>query len=92
MGSRSTALGLVVAAGSLAVTTAVLFPLEQIASPVSLGVLYLLAVLLVSTLWGLWLGLATSVAALPASTSSTSRRRGASRSPKRRTGWRSRCS
>ena len=62
MGSRSTALGLVVAAGSLAVTTAVLFPLEQIASPVSLGVLYLLAVLLVSTLWGLWLGLATSVA------------------------------
>ena len=29
----------------------------------SLGVLYLLAVLLVSTVWGLWLGLATSVAA-----------------------------
>jgi two-component system sensor histidine kinase KdpD len=63
MGRRSTALGLLVAAGSLAVTTALLFPLEQVASPVSLGVLYLLAVLLVSSLWGLWLGLATSVAA-----------------------------
>jgi two-component system sensor histidine kinase KdpD len=63
MGGRSTALGVIVAAGSLAVTTVLLYPLEEIAPPVSLGVLYLLAVLLVSTLWGLWLGLATSVAA-----------------------------
>jgi two-component system sensor histidine kinase KdpD len=47
----------------LAVTTALLYPLEQVAAPVSLGVLYLLAVLLVSSVWGLWLGLATSVAA-----------------------------
>jgi two-component system sensor histidine kinase KdpD len=60
---RSPALGLIVAAGALAVTTAVLYPLEQVASPVSLGVLYLLAVLLVSSLWGLWLGLITSVGA-----------------------------
>lgn len=60
MGGRSTALGVLVAAGSLAVTTAILFPLEDVASPVSLGVLYLLPVLLVSTLWGLWLGLVTS--------------------------------
>jgi two-component system sensor histidine kinase KdpD len=60
---RSTALGIVVAAVSVAVTTALLFPLSEIAPAVSLGVLYLLAVLLVSTLWGLWLGLATSLAA-----------------------------
>jgi two-component system sensor histidine kinase KdpD len=41
----------------------VLYPLKDIAPAVSLGVVYLLAVLLVSTVWGLWLGLATSVAA-----------------------------
>jgi two-component system, OmpR family, sensor histidine kinase KdpD len=63
MGQRSTALGVIVAAGSIALTTALLFPLEEIADPVSLGVLYLLAVLLVATLWGLWLGLATSIVA-----------------------------
>jgi two-component system sensor histidine kinase KdpD len=63
MAGRSTALGVLVAACSLAVTTLLLYPLKQIAEPVSLGVLYLLAVLLVSTIWGLRLGLATSVAA-----------------------------
>jgi two-component system, OmpR family, sensor histidine kinase KdpD len=63
MGHRSAALGVIVAAGSLAVTTALLYPLENVADAVSLGVLYLLPVLLVSTVWGLWLGLATSVAA-----------------------------
>jgi two-component system sensor histidine kinase KdpD len=61
--SRSTALGVLVAAASLALTTLVLYPLKEVASAVSLGVLYLLAVLLVSTIWGLRLGLATSVAA-----------------------------
>jgi two-component system sensor histidine kinase KdpD len=66
MSSRSTAVGLLVAAGSLALTTLLLYPLEEIAPAVSLGVLYLLAVLLVSTIWGLWLGLATSVAAAAA--------------------------
>jgi two-component system, OmpR family, sensor histidine kinase KdpD len=60
---RNPTLGVIVAAGSLAVTTALLYPLEQIAPAVSLGVVYLLAVLLVSIVWGLWLGLATSVAA-----------------------------
>jgi hypothetical protein len=53
MGGRSTALGIIMAAGSLALTTALLYRLEQIAPPVSLGVLYLLSVLLVSTLWRL---------------------------------------
>ena len=63
MAGRSPALGVLVAAGSLAATTLLLYPLSDVAEPVSLGVLYLLAVLLVSTYWGLWLGLATSVAA-----------------------------
>jgi two-component system, OmpR family, sensor histidine kinase KdpD len=66
MASRSPAVGALVAAGSLALTTLLLYPLEHIAPAVSLGVLYLLAVLLVSTVWGLWLGLATSVAAAAA--------------------------
>jgi two-component system sensor histidine kinase KdpD len=63
MGGRRPALGVLVAVGSVALTTALLFPLEEIAEPVSLGVLYLLPVLLVSIVWGLWLGLATSVIA-----------------------------
>jgi two-component system, OmpR family, sensor histidine kinase KdpD len=63
MAGRSTALGLVVAAGSLALTTLLLYPLSDIAPPVSLGVLYLLAVLLVSSLWGLVPGVVTGVAA-----------------------------
>src|SRR4051812_35262605 len=66
MASRSPAVGVLVAAASLALTTLLLYPLEEIAPPVSLGVLYLLAVLLISTVWGLWLGLATSVAAAAA--------------------------
>jgi two-component system, OmpR family, sensor histidine kinase KdpD len=56
-------IGVLVAAAALGLTTVLLFPLSEIAPPVSLGVLYLLAVLLVSTVWGLRLGLATSVAA-----------------------------
>jgi two-component system sensor histidine kinase KdpD len=55
--------GVLVAAASVALTTLLLYPLSEIAPVLSLGVLYLLAVLLVSTVWGLWLGLATSVAA-----------------------------
>jgi two-component system sensor histidine kinase KdpD len=60
---RSSRLGVIVAAGSIALTTALLYPLEHIAPAVSLGVLYLLPVLFVSIVWGLWLGLATSLAA-----------------------------
>ena len=58
--------GAIVAAGSIALTTLLLYPLREIAPAVSLGVVYLLAVLLVSTLYGLELGLATSVAAAAA--------------------------
>jgi two-component system sensor histidine kinase KdpD len=58
--------GLLAVAGSLALTTLLLYPLGDVAPPVSLGVLYLLAVLFVSTVWGLWLGLFTGVAAATA--------------------------
>ena len=53
--------GIGVAAICVALITAVIFPLRTIAPAVSNGVLYLIAVLLVSTVWGLWLGLVTSV-------------------------------
>jgi two-component system, OmpR family, sensor histidine kinase KdpD len=54
--------GALVAAAAVAVTTALVYPLAQIAPVVALGVVYLLAVLLVSSLWGGWLGVATAVA------------------------------
>jgi two-component system, OmpR family, sensor histidine kinase KdpD len=65
MGSHRPRLGLGIATAiaAIAVTTALLYPLGQIAPKVSLGVVYLLAVLLVSTYWGVWLGLATGVGA-----------------------------
>src|SRR5918999_3485249 len=59
-------LGVVVAALSLTLTTLLLYPLSDVAPEVSLGVLYLLAVLLVSTLWGLVLGVTTGIAAAAA--------------------------
>jgi len=58
--------GLAVAAVAVAVVTLVDFPLAEVAPPVSLGVVYLLAVLGVSTLWGPWLGIATAVASAAA--------------------------
>jgi two-component system sensor histidine kinase KdpD len=57
----STALGLVVAVLAVAAITAIIFPLREISSAESSGVAYLLAVLLVSTIWGLWMGLFTSL-------------------------------
>jgi two-component system, OmpR family, sensor histidine kinase KdpD len=56
------ALGVLVAALSVAAITLLIFPLKQISSADSNGVAYLVAVLLVSTIWGMWLGIATSVA------------------------------
>ena len=54
-------LGLVAAVLAVAVTTALIFPLSEAVPVVSTGVVYLLAVLLVSTRWGLWLGVLTAV-------------------------------
>jgi two-component system sensor histidine kinase KdpD len=59
---RSPAAGSVVAALAVAATTALVYPLAQVAPVVALGVVYLVAVLLVSSLWGAWLGYATAVA------------------------------
>jgi two-component system sensor histidine kinase KdpD len=52
-------IGLTVALISVAVITGVNYGLREIAPAVSTGVVYLLAVLLVSSYWGLWLGLLT---------------------------------
>jgi two-component system sensor histidine kinase KdpD len=54
--------GLIVAALAVAVITALIFPLREVAPAESTGVAYLLAVLLVATIWGFWLGLLTSFA------------------------------
>ena len=54
--------GVLLAAALIVVETLLLYPLGEIADPVSLGVIYLLGVLLISTLWGAALGIATSVA------------------------------
>jgi two-component system sensor histidine kinase KdpD len=59
---RSTRSGLLVAAAAVAATTALIFVLRAHVPVLSTGVLYLLGVLLVSSTWGLWLGLLTSVA------------------------------
>jgi K+-sensing histidine kinase KdpD len=44
----------------------ILYPLSNLDPGVSSGVLYILGVLLVTTYWGLWLGLLTSVASATA--------------------------
>jgi two-component system, OmpR family, sensor histidine kinase KdpD len=59
---RSPLVGLLVAAVAVLATTALIYPLRQITPSVSNGVLYMLAVLLVSTYWGLGLGLLTALA------------------------------
>jgi two-component system sensor histidine kinase KdpD len=55
------AAGVVVALAGVALATGLIFVLREIAPVLSLGVVYLLVVLVVSAYWGLWLGLATSV-------------------------------
>jgi len=55
------AAGVAAAVGGVGVVTALLYPLGQIAPVVSLGVVYLLPVLVLSTYWGLALGVTTSL-------------------------------
>jgi two-component system sensor histidine kinase KdpD len=52
--------GLASAVVVVALTTLLVYPLGEIAPPVSLGVVYLLGVLLVASRWGVWLGLVTA--------------------------------
>src|SRR5215475_660367 len=63
---RSKSFGVLVAALAVAATTIVIYPLRKHVPAVSTGPLYLLAVLLVSSYWGLWLGVLTSVASAAA--------------------------
>lgn len=59
-------LGIAVAAAGVALTTAAVYPLKSVAATVSLGVIYIVPVLVVSAYWGLALGLATSLASAAA--------------------------
>ena len=58
---RSRTLGLIVSIGSVALCTAAIYPLKAIAPDVSLGVVYLIAVIGVSIFWGFGMGLFTAV-------------------------------
>jgi two-component system sensor histidine kinase KdpD len=53
--------GLLVAVLSVALCTLIVYPLKHVAPVVSLSVVYLPAVLVVSIIWGGWLGVATAV-------------------------------
>jgi two-component system sensor histidine kinase KdpD len=57
----STALGVLAALVVTAVGAGVVAALKPIAEPVSLGIVFIPGVLLIATVWGLWLGLATAV-------------------------------
>jgi signal transduction histidine kinase len=54
-------LGMVAAVALIAAETLVVYPLKHVAPEISLGVVYLLGVLLVSSVWGLALGVGTAV-------------------------------
>jgi two-component system sensor histidine kinase KdpD len=47
---------------AVGLTTLFLYPLREMAPAVSLGVVYLLGVLLIASTWGVWFGLLTAVA------------------------------
>jgi K+-sensing histidine kinase KdpD len=54
-------LGLVASLAVVAAATLLVYPLKEIAPAVSLGVVYIPGVLLISTVWRLWLGLLTAL-------------------------------
>jgi two-component system sensor histidine kinase KdpD len=55
-------LGLLATLGAVVVGTLIVYPLKSVAPVVSLGVVYLPAILLISIVWGLRLGLLASLA------------------------------
>jgi len=63
-GARETALALAAAAAAVALCTALIYPLKRAAPVESLAVIYMVAVLLISATWGLWLGVATALASV----------------------------
>ena len=56
-----TSTGVLASIVAVAVTTALIYPLREVVPAVSTGVTYLIAVLLISTIWGLRLGLLTAL-------------------------------
>ena len=58
--SGSQLAGPLFAVASIAVATGLIYPLKRVAPVVSLGVVYLLAVLVVASFWGLWMGALTA--------------------------------
>jgi two-component system sensor histidine kinase KdpD len=58
--------GLVAAAAWVGVATAAIYPLKHVAPVVSLGVVYLLPVVVMATFWGLAFGVGTAVASAAA--------------------------
>jgi two-component system, OmpR family, sensor histidine kinase KdpD len=61
LAERTTLNGLLVAVASVAVITGLIFGLRELVPVLSTGVVYMLAVLLVSSRFGLWLGLLTAL-------------------------------
>jgi K+-sensing histidine kinase KdpD len=57
----STAFGILAAFVVVAVSGLVVAALESIAEPASLGIVFIPGVLLIATVWGLWLGLGTAL-------------------------------
>jgi two-component system, OmpR family, sensor histidine kinase KdpD len=53
--------GVLVGVALVALSTGLVYPLKQVTAVSSLGVVYLLAVVIVSAFWGAWLGIATAV-------------------------------
>jgi len=53
-------LGVLVAVALVAICTGLVYPLKHLTAVTSLGVVYLLGVVIVSAFWGFWLGVATS--------------------------------
>lgn len=53
--------GILAAIVVVAIGTGVVAALESIAEPVSLGIVFIPGVLLIATVWGLWLGIGTAV-------------------------------
>jgi two-component system, OmpR family, sensor histidine kinase KdpD len=62
----SRAAGVLVAVAGVAAATLVVYPLKHVAPVVSLGVVYVLAVVVVSMFWGLAFGVATAVLSVAA--------------------------
>ncbi|HVV90602.1 MAG TPA: ATP-binding protein [Solirubrobacterales bacterium] len=59
--SPSIGLGILAAIVVVAIGTGVVAALETIAEPVSLGIVFIPGVLLIATVWGLWMGIGTAV-------------------------------